>query len=380
MKICFIGASVGTNNESQETVIFQMANFLGEKHDVTLITGRSRARPLLKRFENANFKVVTVPYWPRNTSLNRLMNRIFKKLDSWKIESFTLYYSTILRPSVKRKIKEADVILTYYRLDSRLFSNLAYKYGVPCISTFQYSGFDERFFKIDKSVMYLTNSKFSKESLENKHDIKIEGVVTPGISEELIEKDFPVIPEIKNRKSLLFVGHLRRQKGVFELIDLFKMISDKHEDSFLYIIGSGDEMDTLTKKIQSLDLTGRVIFVGRVGFEDMPSYYKSATLMIHPSHEETFGMVVLEALASGLPVIATDIPSLREIAEGTAILLSIDDLNSWAEKIDYLLEDTAVRKEMVKKGIDRAKDYLWKIKAKQLEEYIEKAAKYKGRL
>ena len=371
---------MGTNNESQETVIFQMAKFLSKNHDVTLITGKSRARPLLKRFENAEFNLVTVPYWPRNTFFNRLVSRIYKRLQSWNVESLTLYLGVILRPNVKRKIKEADVILSYYRLDSRLFSNLAYKYGVPCVSTFQLSAFGDKFFEIDKSVMYLTNSNFSKESLERKHNIKIEGVVTPGISAELLEKDHPLIPEMKNRKCLLFIGHLRRQKGVFELIEIFNTISGRHENLYLYIIGSGPEKDILTEKIRTLGLSEKVIFVGRVDFEDMPSYYKSATLMIHPTHEETFGMVVLEALASGLPVVAADLPSLIEITQGTAILLPIDDLTLWAEKIDYLLENRKSREEMINKGMDRAKEYLWKKKAKQLEKYLEKAVQYKGRL
>ncbi len=380
MKMCFINAPVGTINESQEVVIYQMAENLCEKHNVTVITGRSRSKPLLKRIENAPFNVVTVPFWPRRTSLNNFFSRVYKRLHPWKIESITFYIGVMLRPSVKRVIKEADVVLTWYRLDSRLFSNFAYKHGIPCLSNFQFAGFGKKFFDVDKSVMYIANSIFSKDSLERKLGVKIHGAITPGVSSEFFDENQPIIPEIKSHKSLLFVGHLHPEKGVFELINVFKEISKKHEDSMLFIVGSGETEDMLNEKLKTLDLSDRVVFVGEVSYEVMPSYYRSATILIHPTHMETFGMVILEAMASGLPVIASDIPALREVTEGTAILLPLDDLNLWIEKIDYLLKNEKARTEMAKKGIKKAKQHLWEKKAVQLERYLEKAAQHKGKL
>lgn len=380
MKICIINAPVGTINGSQETVIFQMAEHLSKKHDVTLITGRRRAKPLLERIRNAAFNVVTVPFWGRGTILNRFFYGMVKRYHPWKIESATLYYGVILRPRVKKIIQEADVIVTYYRLDSRLFSNLAYKYGVPCVSNFQFAGFGKEFFEADRSVMYLANSQFSKEALEANYGISVEGVITPGVSSIFFEKDVPVIDDLVSQKALLFVGNLRRQKGIFELVDIFGGVSERHRDAQLVIVGKGEFREDLNSKVAALGLSERVRFVSEVDYEVMPSYYSSAAVLVHPTHEETFGMVVLEAMACGLPVVASDIPALREVTGGTAILLPLDDLNLWVNKIDYLLNDDNTRADMAQKGIEEAEKHIWEKKANQLERYLEKAARRKGKL
>jgi glycosyltransferase involved in cell wall biosynthesis len=380
MKICFISASAGTINASQETVIYQMAKYLNEKHNVTFITGRSRVKRPLKRTETAPFEVVTVPFLPRNTPLNEFFSRVFRKLNRWKVESISFYINVMLHPRVKIKIKEADVVVTYYRTDNRLFSNLAYRYGVPCVSNLQFVSVGKHFFDIDKSIIYLTNSIFSKNSFENEFGVKIDGVVTPGVSSIFFNENVPIIPNMKDHRSLLFVGFLRREKGVFELIEIFKKISEKYKDSILVIVGVGEENEVLIDRINNLNLSDKVVFVGEVDYEDMPSYYRSATLLIHPTHRETFGMVVLEAMASGLPVIASDIPALREITGESTILLPPKDLNLWVEKIDFLLKNKKIRKEMAIKGIEKAKEELWEKKAEQLEQYLIKAAKNKGKL
>jgi glycosyltransferase involved in cell wall biosynthesis len=380
MRICFIGPSIGTVNASQETVMYQFANHLNEKHNVTLITGRTRGKPLLKRIREAKFEVVPIPFLRRDTPLNRIINRLSKRMHPWKVESLSLYFGLTIRPKKKRKIVESDVIITYYRNDIIFYSNYAYKFGVPCISILQFAGFGKDFFAADKSVVRLANSRYSKEALEQKHHVKIHGVITPGVSLEFFQDNQPVIPEIKYKRSLLFVGNLRKQKGIFELVEIFEGISKIHEDLILVIVGSGEAREKLMQKIKAAGLSDRIILTGEISYKDMPSYYKSSIMLIHPTWEETFGMVVLEAMASGISVIATDIPALREVTEGAAALLPLKNLNLWVEKIDHLLKDEKTRKEMAEKGIRKAKDHLWARKAEQLEGFLEMAVKQKGKL
>ena len=94
----------------------------------------------------------------------------------------------------------------------------------------------------------------------------------------------------------------------------------------------------------------------------------------------TFGMVVLEAMICGLPVVATDIPTLRDITAGTAVLLPWGTWNVWAEKIDHLLKNDDLRKKMALEGIEKAKEHVWGKKAEELEVYLIKAAQFKGKL
>jgi len=384
MKICIIRSSTGVISSSVETIVYQMARHLSKNHDVTLITGRSRSKPLLDRTKNAPFNVVTVPFWPRDTPLNNLASKLYRRLHPWKVESLSFYFNMLLRPSVKKKIIDADVILTWYRTESRLFSNFGYRYGVPCIFNLQFniktSGFNKKFFEIDKSVMYIANSKNSKDSLEDVFGIKIDGYITPAVSPEFIYENYPKIPIMEGKKSILFVGELTPLKGAEKLIDVFKSVSNKHDDAILVIVGHGKLKNLLIDKVKKLNLSDKIIFTGQVDYEQMPSYYKSATIFVHPSYSETFGMVVLEAMACGLPVVASDINSLRDITEGTAILLPWGNWNVWTEKIDHLLKNEELQKKMALAGIEKAKEHVWEKKAKELESYIKKAAEFKGKL
>ncbi len=278
----------------------------------------------------------------------------------------------------------ADVILTWYRTESKLFSNFAYKYGVPCIYNLQFniktSGFNKRFFEKDKSVIYIANSRYSKVSIEESLGIKIDGYITPAVSPEFIYENYPKVPIMEGKKSILFVGELTPYKGVEELIDVFNGISEKHKDAILVIVGQGKLKNLLIDKVKKLSLSDKIIFTGQVDYEQMPSYYKSATIFVHPSFSETFGMVVLEAMACGVPIVASDIPSLRDITEGTAILLPRDQWDVWAEKIDHLFRNKELRKKMALAGIEKAKEHVWEKKAEELESYIERAVGFKGKL
>ena len=380
MKICFINAPVGTINGSQESVVYFMAENLSKYHDVTLITGRGITTPLIERVKNGSFHLVKVPFLSRNSILNRIISKIIKRAHPWGLESLTIYLGVLMRPKVKEIIKRSDVIVTYYRSDSRRFSNLAYRYGVPCVSNFQFAALGEEFFKADKSVVYLANSQFSKEFIEKENEIRIEGVITPGVSQEYFDGKTQEIQEMKEVKSILFVGELIKRKGIYELLEIFSDISSRFEDAKLYIIGGGELKELIEKKALELDLKGRIKLVGLVEHDQMPAYYRSATLMIHPSHEETFGMVVLEAMASGLPVIASNLKAHEEVTGGTAILLPLGDIKQWIEKVDYLLANPEARQRMAEKGVEKAKEHLWEKKSKQLERYLIKATQKKGNL
>jgi glycosyltransferase involved in cell wall biosynthesis len=91
-------------------------------------------------------------------------------------------------------------------------------------------------------------------------------------------------------------------------------------------------------------------------------------------------MVVLEAMTCGLPVVASDIPPLREVSEGVAILLPLGEWDRWVEEIDKLLTNEDLRKEMGLEGVEKAKPHTWKEKALEFESYIIKAAQSKGKL
>jgi glycosyltransferase involved in cell wall biosynthesis len=106
----------------------------------------------------------------------------------------------------------------------------------------------------------------------------------------------------RQRYMLLYVGRLAGEKGVDVLIDAFRRISATRPDIGLLIVGEGPERKSLEKRAQNLP---QVFFLGFRDWDDLPRFYAAADLFVLPSVREQWGLVVNEAMASGLPVVAT---------------------------------------------------------------------------
>ena len=115
-------------------------------------------------------------------------------------------------------------------------------------------------------------------------------------------------------------GRLEPNKGFLMLIDAFHQITNQYPDLCLKIAGAGYEGDIMADKIRQLGLEDKVILLGRQAPEEVASTAKSASVNCVPSLAEPFGIVVLEALASNRPVVATNIGGIPEAAGGLAVL------------------------------------------------------------
>lgn len=374
MKICFISPGFGAISGGSEMIIHNFSEHLSKKHEVTVLTGRSMYKPLRKELLNVPYDILTVPYWPRFTPPNTLACKFVRSLYSCKAESYSLYYNILLRPKITRKIKDMDIISTHYWVDSRLFSNLAFKLGVPSIFHILGGPYTKEFFEVDKSILYIAVSRWTQSLINNAHKINIENVVTPGIPSYL----FSGVEEKKCQKedktlSLLFVGRLQPSKGLFELIELFRRLVKKHPNLRLTIVGEGDISGSLEKLIRKFQLQNKVLLTGPLPYGDVFKYYRSSTLFVFPSKNEVFPLVLLEAMACGLPVIASDIPGNRESTGENAILIPSEDLDSWVEEVGRVLSDRDFRAELSKRGIEWARQFTWEKKVAEYERELLKA-------
>lgn len=136
---------------------------------------------------------------------------------------------------------------------------------------------------------------------------------------------------------LLAAGRLSPEKGVEVAIDALARV--RHADARLLIAGDGPERPRLEKRVNDLGLGERVEFLGQVA--DMRPLYRRARLLVVPSRTEAFGMVVVEALAHGLPIVATACTGPTEILDGGRYgrLVPIDDAAQMAIGIDLGLDD-----------------------------------------
>ncbi len=214
----------------------------------------------------------------------------------------------------------------------------------------------------------------------------------PGVMTEIFsprEKDATLLSKHQLKvedKIILFVGNLDRAhyfKGIDYLLKAFAVLQKrrgveelKKEQGGkirLLIVGAGDWLSGLKSLANNLGLSNKIIFTGYIDDEILPRYYNLADLVVLPSTDrsEAFGLVLLEALASGKPVIASNLPGLRSLVkEGeNGFLAQPKNEGDLANRISYLLGDDELRKKMGENGRKQVEEkYSWEKIGKQLEE------------
>jgi len=169
---------------------------------------------------------------------------------------------------------------------------------------------------------------------------------------------------------LLFVGVLDRAhhfKGVDQLIRAISKII--RSDIILMIIGDGDQKPMYIRLARELGLDERIYFLGTIPHKDLPLFYAAADVIVLPSNPpESFGMVLIEAMACGRPVIASNLPGVRTVVEGAGKLVNPGDVNDLIEKINLMVQDAECRKRMGSAGRQKVvQKYAWPVIYPKLE-------------
>jgi D-inositol-3-phosphate glycosyltransferase len=180
-------------------------------------------------------------------------------------------------------------------------------------------------------------------------------------------------------RMVLFVGRIERLKGVDTLIEAMSSLQLKAEAHpvHLAIIG-GDpsasrkamtvEMARLQTLCDELAVGQTVVFLGRRDQDKLPYYYSAAEVLVMPSHYESFGMVALEAMACGTPVIASEVGGLAYLVRDgeTGFTIPDQEPEMLSDKISWLLNDKLLHELMSFRAVEYAQDYAWEKIAKQI--------------
>lgn len=153
----------------------------------------------------------------------------------------------------------------------------------------------------------------------------------------------------QDKNYILYAGGFRRVKGIEYLIFAFSKIAD-HYDTDLLLIGSGKEKDNLKKQVSSLNLENRVHFIPLVDKVTLRRYLAECAVFILPSLFETFGVTLLEAMASGRTVIASDIPGPQDIITHghDGFLFEKGNVEQLVEYLDLCLSNKNLRERLGK--------------------------------
>lgn len=182
---------------------------------------------------------------------------------------------------------------------------------------------------------------------------------------------------------LLFIGRLQPLKGIDTLLKCAYDVRQRHDDLQVLIVGGGvdtddpherQERERLHALMRELGLTGHVRFIDAQPQEQLAYYYAAADLLMMPSHYESFGMVVLEAMACGTPVVASHVGGLAStvLPGQTGFLAPVGDEQAFARSVEQLIGAPELWQSMSEAAYLRAQAYTWpRIMKRTLQLYRE---------
>ena len=277
-----------------------------------------------------------------------------------------------------------DVIHAHDWLVASAAKTLKNSYNIPIISTIhateagRNSGIhdevqryinDTEWMLTYESTEVIVNSNYMKNELQRLFGLPFEKIsVVPNAinltNYSGIEKDYEFRRQyaMDNEKIVLFSGRLVYEKGVQHLISAMPKIIEHYHDSKLIIVGKGGMIDELKGQVDYLGLGNKVYFTGYLNNKKLCKMYKCADVAVFPSTYEPFGIVALEAMLAGLPVVVSDVGGLNEIVDhGVDGMKSYaGNPNSIADSILTLLYDHQLAEKIVKNAKQKVKSkYNW---------------------
>jgi glycosyltransferase involved in cell wall biosynthesis len=172
--------------------------------------------------------------------------------------------------------------------------------------------------------------------------------------------------------TILYLGRLKAYKSVDVLVKAFASVLAKQPDAQLVIGGTGDAEPSLKKLVAELNLQDHVIFHGYVSEDDKVRLMQEAWVFCSPSYAEGWGITIIEANACGTPVVASNVPGLKESVRPplSGFLELYGDVNAFADKLLYVLHDQKTRDDMSKTARTWASRFNWQDSAMKFLEVI----------
>jgi glycosyltransferase involved in cell wall biosynthesis len=184
-----------------------------------------------------------------------------------------------------------------------------------------------------------------------------------------------------NKPYILFVGTLQPRKNIERLVEAFSKLRTKNQELSNYdlvVIGKkGWLYEPILAAPKKFGVEDSVKFLDFVPDEDMPAFYKNAECYVLPSLYEGFGLPVLEAMKYDCPVITSNISSLPEAGGDAAVYFDPKDVQDITNKIAMVLSDSALQKDMIKKGREQLKKFSWEKTAKETLSVLQQVVEQK---
>ncbi len=196
-------------------------------------------------------------------------------------------------------------------------------------------------------------------------------IIPNGVDIDRFKPTNKPLKHLSGYRNILFVGRPEPRKGLRFIIEAMPMILSKVPDARLVIVGSGPLL-RYYKSLVPDEIKDRVLFEGSVDGKILPRYYASASVFVSPATKsESFGMVLLEAMASGIPVVASNNEGYRYVVKDgeNGLLCDPESAIDLANKVVKVLTDESLRCKLIEGGLNTARRFSWENIARQVEEY-----------
>ena len=201
-------------------------------------------------------------------------------------------------------------------------------------------------------------------------------IIPNGVDLDNFSPNVSPIEEFKDGKvNILFVGRLEKRKGVGYLLRAFRQVKREIPNSRLIIVGPGTRLRQKYEHWVKQYAVPDVVFIGFASYQELPRYYQTADIFCAPAiHRESFGIVLLEAMAMGKPIVATNIEGYASVVTHgeEAWLVPPKDSRELAKALISVIRDEKLCREMAEKGRLKAQEYSWERVSKRVCDYYTK--------
>lgn len=319
-----------------------------------------------KNFTIEKIPAKPYPYWEQ-VSLPKILKKIRPDLLHCTANTAPLLYSG------KMVITIHDIIymesVNFSGSSYQNFGNLYRKFIVPKVAK--------------KAKIIITVSEFEKKVIATRLKIpenKIR-VIYNAVNPQFRELDSVGLLSFKNKHNLpddfiLHFGNTAPKKNTIGVLKAYALYCGNNKPDFTLVITdcSKDYIQNLLKEINQQELIKDIVILNYISFSEVPLLYNLAKIFLYPSHRESFGMPVIEAMACGTPVITSNTSALPEIAGGAALLVDPKNENEMAEQMARLISDAALYETQRQKGFLNARRFNWTDAAKKTMEIYNELA------
>ncbi|PIU24105.1 hypothetical protein COT12_02820 [Candidatus Berkelbacteria bacterium CG08_land_8_20_14_0_20_39_8] len=369
----FWNAGAGISGGDQR--LMQIFKRIGKNFQIDIYTSADGKKIIAEEIKSATFYISPKEFEKGNIFLRyrRRSNWLIKKLKNHHYDY--IYSSSDFFPDVlpAYQYKSDNPKTKWIACVFHIYPNWRVRPGSKIRNIVGSKIQDFSLARIKKADKIINVNYQVRDNLISKYQIPKDKIVinSCGIDLEYFRK----IKAAKKRYQACFLARLMPSKGIFDLPEIWAKVVKKIPTAKLKIIGGGSDEVKLKLKNQftKLGLSKNAEILGFLPNDKAYKILKESNLFVFPSHEEGFGIVIAEAFACGLPVVAWNLPVYREVFAGAVVEAKIANPNQFAKETIKILESKSLQAKFVAKSENVIEQYRWQAIVEKELRIIEKS-------